>query len=72
MQMPYSIFIRSEKNAIDPALPALPEDPEAIPEQYKISYSGTLAFEDLWYKLGDYDMNDVMVKVHQYDDPKCS
>lgn len=52
----------SEKNAIDPALPALPEDPEAIPEQYKISYSGTLAFEDLWPKLGDYDMNDVMVK----------
>ena len=38
----------SEKNAIDPALPALPEDPEAIPEQYKISYSGTLAFEDLY------------------------
>jgi LruC domain-containing protein len=28
----------------------------------KISYSGTLAFEDLWPKLGDYDMNDVMVK----------
>lgn len=52
----------SEKNAIDPALPALPEDPAAIPEQYKISYSGTLAFEDLWPKLGDYDMNDVMVK----------
>ena len=52
----------SEKNAIDPALPPLPEDPEAIPEQYKISYSGTLAFEDLWPKLGDYDMNDVMVK----------
>ena len=52
----------SEKNAIDPALPALPEDPEAIPEQYKISYSGTLAFEDLWPKLGDYDMNDVMIR----------
>ena len=43
-------------------MPPLPEDPEAIPEQYKISYSGTLAFEDLWAKLGDYDMNDVMVK----------
>ena len=52
----------SEKNAIDPILPPLPEAPEAIPEQYKISYSGTLAFEDIWPSGGDYDMNDVVIE----------
>lgn len=57
----------SEQNAIDPVLPVLPEEPEAIPgdkDQYTITYSGLLSFEDLWPKDGDYDMNDLIIQYN--------
>lgn len=58
-------YIRtSEKDAVDnEVVPELPEDP--IPPanvENTTSYSGTLTFEDLWPKEGDYDMNDVMIR----------
>lgn len=57
-------YIRtSEKDAVDNNVPELPEDPTP-PANVKntTSYSGTLTFEDLWPKEGDYDMNDVMIR----------
>lgn len=32
---------------------------------YATSYWGTLSFEDMWPKAGDYDMNDVVIKFHR-------
>lgn len=54
----------AESDAIDPVLPVLPEDPDALPETYTITYSGILAFEDLWPKEGDYDMNDLIIQYN--------
>lgn len=54
----------SEKDAADPNLPELPPS-ETVPgnkDLYTITYSGTLTFEDLWPKEGDYDMNDIIVR----------
>ena len=60
----------SVQNAVSPDLPALPEEDEAIPggssgtDKYTINYSGILAFEDLWPKEGDYDMNDLIIQYN--------
>lgn len=49
----------AEKNAIGggPELPPYNED-----EEYELTYSGTLTFEDQWPSEGDYDMNDVIME----------
>ena len=49
----------AEKNAIGggPELPPYNED-----EEYDLTYSGTLTFEDQWPSEGDYDMNDVIME----------
>lgn len=57
----------SEEGAVSPNLPPLPEDDKAKPnkeDKYKITYSGTLSFEDLWPKEGDYDMNDIIIQYN--------
>lgn len=57
----------SEEGAVSPNLPPLPDDKEAKPnekEKYTITYSGTLTFEDLWPKEGDYDMNDIIIQYN--------
>lgn len=52
-----------EKDAIDPTSPSLPEaTTPPTNEENSITYSGALAYEDLWPTTGDYDMNDVMIK----------
>lgn len=57
----------SVKDAIDDVLPPLPNDDKTKPnekEKYTITYSGTLTFEDLWPKEGDYDMNDIIIQYN--------
>ncbi|MCD8182331.1 MAG: LruC domain-containing protein [Bacteroides sp.] len=42
--------------------PSLPDNDDAPKnEENHTTYYGTLAYEDLWTAMGDYDMNDVMV-----------
>lgn len=53
----------SVKDAIDDVLPPLP-DGDTVPDDYSINYSGTLTFEDLWPKEGDYDMNDIIIQYN--------
>ena len=50
----------AESGAIDTDGPELP--PVDPPSDNTVSYKGTLAFEDMWPSLGDYDMNDVVVE----------
>lgn len=57
----------SVKDAIDDILPPLPDVEDAKPndkDKYEITYSGTLSFEDLWPKEGDYDMNDIIIQYN--------
>ncbi|MFW5803608.1 MAG: LruC domain-containing protein [bacterium] len=49
--------------------------PEDADKAWNNKVSGTLAFEDLWPKLGDYDFNDLVVnyelnRITKYDDSK--
>lgn len=48
-------------DAITDEIPEVPEEPEKDIVKEEI-YRGTLAFEDLWPRQGDYDLNDVVVK----------
>lgn len=36
--------------------------PTPDPDPYAITYAGVLAFEDLWPRKGDYDMNDLVME----------
>lgn len=57
----------SVEEAIDDILPPLPDVEDAKPndkDKYEITYSGTLSFEDLWPKEGDYDMNDIIIQYN--------
>lgn len=46
----------------DPDQPTIPETPVTLPDKTYTAATGTLAFEDIWPKGGDYDMNDVVVE----------
>lgn len=48
-------------DAITPGVPDVDPDP-VPPTPTTVSKNGTLAFEDLWPRQGDFDMNDVVVK----------
>lgn len=50
-----------QKGAIDVDTPELPEVTPPQDVENTASYSGLLAFEDLWPGTGDYDMNDIMI-----------
>ena len=52
-----------EDAAIDVVTPELPNvgTPPSDIENYSIK-TGTLAFEDLWPNMGDFDLNDVIVE----------
>lgn len=50
----------AETGAINPGGPELP--PVNPPSDVTVTYQGTLAYEDMWPSLGDYDMNDVVVE----------
>lgn len=50
-----------EDGAIDPETPELPEVDPPTNIENKFSTFGTLTYEDLWPRTGDYDMNDVMI-----------
>lgn len=51
-----------ESGAISPEGPELPSVNPPGKEENKTTYKGTLAFEDQWPSLGDYDMNDVVIE----------
>lgn len=57
------IIFSVNANPIQAILPDIPEAPEpekpAVPTAAE--YEGVLAFEDLWPRQGDFDMNDVVV-----------
>jgi hypothetical protein len=48
----------------DPDQPTVPDTPVVLPDETYTAASGTLAFEDVWPKGGDYDMNDVVVEYN--------
>lgn len=50
-----------EKDAIDVDTPELPEVTPPKDVENTVTCYGLLAFEDLWPRTGDYDMNDVMI-----------
>lgn len=57
------IIFSVNANPIQAILPDIPEapDPENPVAPVAAEYEGVLAFEDLWPRQGDFDMNDVVV-----------
>lgn len=51
-------YVKTNPGVINPGWDEIP-DPEFKP--VTTTYKGAIAFEDLWPKKGDYDMNDVIV-----------
>lgn len=51
-----------EDNAIEDNIPSIPDvgTPPTNTENF-VPYYGTLAFEDLWPSMGDYDLNDLVI-----------
>lgn len=50
-------------NSITNEIPEIPVDPDDDIVKKEV-YSGTLAFEDLWPRQGDYDLNDLVIRYH--------
>lgn len=58
-----TFYLEIEKgDAIEDNIPSIPDvgNPPSNNDNY-VTYTGTLAFEDYWPSMGDYDMNDVMI-----------
>lgn len=55
-------YLDMDKDAVDSGeLPSLPETDGPKDDNNYTTYRGTLAFEDMWPREGDYDMNDVVI-----------
>lgn len=55
-------YLDMDKDAVDSGgLPSLPEGGEPTNDDNYTIEKGTLAFEDMWPRQGDYDMNDVVI-----------
>lgn len=52
----------SPAESITPGIPDVDPDKEPDPVPATAAWDGTLAFEDLWPRQADFDMNDVVVK----------
>lgn len=58
-----SVVLDSDGDGIPDTLDAFPQDPDRAARRFYPSATGfgSLAFEDLWPKKGDFDMNDLVV-----------
>ncbi|RHJ91694.1 LruC domain-containing protein [Parabacteroides bouchesdurhonensis] len=52
----------SPSSAITDDIPEVKPEPENPDKTYTITKKGTLSFEDLWPRQGDFDMNDVVIR----------